>query len=202
MEPRFESSTKRKPLLVLNNCKYTHYRKNKHEVSYWRCTQYHRGCRAQIKTYNNKIVNNATPIHNHGFTSSTTTSRARPDLTTTPKTETNLNRKIAILQKLLNAKSSDNKALNKTSSEEISNSSKDSSNEDISDSSKNSSYEHESDSDKHSSKENESDFNKHSSNENESDSSKQSFSKKKQNYPYMHSKIFNKNKKPIKWVKY
>ena len=202
MEPRFESSTKNKPLLVLNNFRYTHYNTNKHQGSHWRCVHYHKGCRAQIKTYNNKIVNSSTPIHNHGLASPATTSRAHPVSASTPKAKTNLNRKIAILQKLLNAKSSDNKALNKTSSEEISNSSKDSSNEDISDSSKNSSYEHESDSNKHSSNENESDFNKHSSNENESDSSKQSFSKMKQNHPYMHSKIFNKNKKPIKWVKY
>ena len=99
-------------------------------------------------------------MHNHGLASSATTSRARPVLSSTPKAKTNLNRKIAILQKLLNAKSSDNKALNKTSSEEISNSSKDSSNEDISDSSKNSSYEHESDSDKHSSSEDEMDSGK------------------------------------------
>ena len=190
MEPRFESSTKRKPLLVLNNCKYTHYRKNKDEVSYWRCVQYHKGCRAQIKTFNNKIVNNATPIHNHGLTSSTTTLRARPNLTTTPKTETNLNRKIAILQKLLNAKSANSKAFNRNSSKDISNSSKDSFNKD------------ESDSSKHSSNEDGSVSSKHSSNEDESDSDTQSFSNKKQNRPYTYNKTYNKNKKPIKWVKY
>ena len=194
MEPWFEFSTKRKPLLVLNNCKYTHYRKNKDEVSYWRCVQYHKGCRAQIKTFNSKIVNNATPIHNHGLTSSTTTSRARPDLTTTPKTETNLNRKIAILQKLLDAKSANSKAFNRNSSKEIS--SKDSFNKDESDSCEHLSIKDESDSSKQSSNEDDSFSSKHSSNEDESDSDTQSFSKKKQNRPY------NKNKKPIKWVKY
>ena len=179
MEPRFESSTKRKPLLVLNNCKYTHYRKNKDEVSYWRCVQYHKGCRAQIKTFNNKMVNNATPIHNHGLTSSTTTSRAHPDLTTTLKTETNLDRKIAILQKLLNAKSANSKAFNRNSSKDISNSSKDSFNKDKSDFCEHSSINDESDSSKHSSNEDDSVSSKHSSNEDESDSDTQSFSKKK-----------------------
>ena len=181
MEPRFESNTKRKPLLVLNNCKYTHYRKNKYEVSYWRCVHYYKGCRAQIKMYNDKIVNNSTPIHNHGLASSATTSHALPISTTTPKAESNLDRKIAFLQKLLNTKSANRKAFNRKSS-------KDSPNKDESDSSKHSSNEEESDSDKH------------SSNKEESDSDKQPSSKKDR--PHLYDRSYKKNKKPMKWVKY
>jgi hypothetical protein len=127
MEPRFMASTKNKPILVLHNFKYTHYVKNNRQVSHWRCAQYHKGCRAQIKTYNNKIVSTANPIHNHGLTSSATAPRPRPISTTTSKAKTNLAQKIAILQKLLNAKSANNKAFNKKSIKKTSNSSKNSS---------------------------------------------------------------------------
>ena len=192
---------------MLNNFRYTHYKKNKHNVSHWRCVQYHKGCRAQIKTYDNKMISNANPIHNHGLASSATASRARQISTSTPKTVTDLDRKIAILQKLLNTKSTNNKAFNRNSSKKNSNLSKNSSNEDETDSIKHSSNEDESDSSKHSSNEDESDYSKHTSNEGESDSiedesdySKHSSNKK--GIESQHNKTYNKNKKPIKWVKY
>ena len=195
MEPRFISSTKNRPILVLRNFKYTHYVKNNRQVSHWRCAQYHKGCRAQIKTYDNKMISNANPIHNHGLASSATASRARQISTSTPKTVTDLDRKIAILQKLLNTKSTNNKAFNRNSSKKNSNLSKNSSNEDETDSIKHSSNEDESDSSKHSSNEGESD-----SIEDESDYSKHSSNKK--GIERQHNKTYNKNKKPIKWVKY
>jgi len=193
MEPRFVSSTKNKPILVLHNFKYTHYNKNNRQISHWRCVQYHKGCRAQIKTCNNKIVNNANPIHNHGHASSATASRPRMDSTTTSKAKTNLDQKIAMLQKLLSAKSSKN-----SSKKDESDSGEHSSIEDESDSGEHSSIEDDSDSGEHSSIEDDSDSNKHSSNKDKSISSKHTTSKKEKDRPH---KIFNKNKKPMKWVK-
>ena len=194
MEPRFESSTKNKPILVLNNFKYTHYSKNNQQISHWRCVQYHKGCRAQIKTYNNKIVNNANPIHNHGLASSATASRPRIVSATTSKAKTNLNQKIATLQKLLNAKSSKNSS---NKDEDESNSCNE--NDDDSDSCEHSSNKDNSDSGEHSSIEDDSDSSKHSSDKDESDSIKHTSSKKEKDRPH---KIFNKNKKPTKWVKW
>jgi len=193
MVPRFESSTKNKPMLVLNNFKYTHYNKNNHQVSHWRCVQYHKGCRAQIKTYNDKIVNNANQIHNHGLASSATASRPRIVSATTSKAKTNLNQKIATLQKLLNAKSSKNSS---NKDEDESNSCNE---DDESDSCEHSSNKDNSDSGEHSSIEDDSDSSKHSSDKDESDSIKHTSSKKEKDRPH---KIFNKNKKPTKWVKW
>ena len=193
MEPRFMASTKNKPILVLHNFKYTHYDKNNRQISHWRCVQYHKGCRAQIKTYNNKIVNNANPIHNHGLASSATASRPRIVSATTSKAKTNLDQKIAMLQKLLNAKSSKNSS---NKDEDKSNSCNE---DDESDSCEHSSNKDNSDSGEHSSIEDDSDSNKHSSNKDKSISSKHTTSKKEKDRPH---KIFNKNKKPTKWVKW
>ena len=159
MEPRFESSTKNKPLIVLNNFRYTHYNTNKYQITHWRCVHYHKGCRAQIKTYNNKIVNSLTPIYNHGLASSVTTLRAHQVLSSAPKNKTSLEGKIAILQKLLNAKSANSKAFNRNS-------------------------------------------NKDSSIKDESNFGKQSSSKREKDHQPLYMKTYNKNKKPLKWVKY
>jgi len=193
MEPRFVSSTKNRPILVLHSFKYTHYDKNNRQISHWRCVQYHKGCRAQIKTYNNKIVNNANPIHNHGLASSATASRPRIVSATTSKAKTNLDQKIAMLRKLLNAKSSKNSS---NKDEDESNSCNE---DDESDSCEHSSNKDNSDSGEHSSIEDDSDSSKHSSDKDESDSIKHTSSKKEKDRPH---KIFNKNKKPTKWVKW
>ena len=120
MEPRFEPSTKNRPVLVLNNYRYTHYHKNNRQISHWRCDQYHKGCRAQIKTYENKIMNDAHPVHKHSLASSAIASRAHAISTPMPKDNINLNKKIAILEKLLAFKSTVSKAISEPSSEEIS----------------------------------------------------------------------------------
>jgi hypothetical protein len=98
METRFEKTTKGRPLLIFNNERYTHYYTNNIKISRWRCVRYGNGCRAQLQTFNGKVVGNKSPVHIHrnarGFVSS------RPAVLNASRRDER-NKKIATLRKLL-----------------------------------------------------------------------------------------------------
>ena len=97
MEARFETSTKGRPMLVFNDNKYTHYNTNNLTVSRWRCVKYGHECRAQLQTFDSKVIGNISPLHRHRSASSVS---SRPVATNAVRNK-DVNQKIAILKKLI-----------------------------------------------------------------------------------------------------
>jgi hypothetical protein len=74
MDFTFGTSTKGRPVINFGNNIFTVYRKNKKQLTFWRCTRYKtHNCRAELITFANKILENSTPFHTHPATKSDVT---------------------------------------------------------------------------------------------------------------------------------
>ena len=74
MDFTFGTSTKGRPVINFGNNIFTVYRKNKKQLTFWRCTRYKtHNCRAELITFQNKILENSTPFHTHPATKSDVT---------------------------------------------------------------------------------------------------------------------------------
>jgi hypothetical protein len=76
MDFTFGTSTKGRPVINFGSNIFTVYRKNKKQLTFWRCTRYKtHNCRAELITFQNKILENSTPFHTHPATKSDVTQK-------------------------------------------------------------------------------------------------------------------------------
>src|ERR1700721_2480807 len=67
----FWFSSKKKPNVFYMKHKFNQHSKNNKGCIHWRCVEYARfKCRAKLVTFENKMLQNSTPVHTHSATKS------------------------------------------------------------------------------------------------------------------------------------
>ena len=71
MSLTFGFTSKKRPTVIYMNHTFNQYSKNNKGCIHWRCVQYARfKCRAKLVTFENKMLQNSTPVHTHSATKS------------------------------------------------------------------------------------------------------------------------------------
>ena len=71
MSLTFGFTSKKRPTVIYMNHTFNQYSKNNKGCIHWRCVEYARfKCRAKLVTFENKMLQNSTPVHTHSATKS------------------------------------------------------------------------------------------------------------------------------------